>query len=120
MKPMHSAPSVRYLAGAVTRRVVAICPRRVAIDPECHPIHSVAWEAARVVADGSTHDPVKPGHWHILERRLLVDRSPYAVIYDEDVQLPNGETVTNFTRIELPQFVIMVVLMEDGTVPVGH
>jgi len=46
-----------------------------------------------------------------------VDRSPYARIYDEDVQLPNGETVTNFTRVELPSFVIMVVLMEDGTVP---
>ena len=72
------------------------------------------------MANGSAHDPVKPGHWRILERRLLVDRSPYAVVYDEDVQLPNGETVSNFTRVELPPFVIMVVVMEDGTVPFVH
>jgi ADP-ribose pyrophosphatase len=69
------------------------------------------------VANPTANGSKSPDHWRILARRLLVDRSPYALVWDEDVQLPNGETVTNFTRIELPSFVIMVVLMEDGTIP---
>jgi ADP-ribose pyrophosphatase len=56
-------------------------------------------------------------HWQILDRRLLVDRSPFAKIYDEDVKLTNGETITNFVRVELPPFAIVFALMEDGRVP---
>jgi len=54
--------------------------------------------------------------WHILEQRLLVDRSPYAKVYDEDVQLPNGEKIANFLRVELPPYVMAFALLKDNTV----
>ncbi len=55
--------------------------------------------------------------WQVLERRLLVDRSPYACIYDEDVQLPDGQVIRNFVNVELPDFVIVFARLEDGRVP---
>ncbi|MEP7285253.1 MAG: NUDIX hydrolase [Chloroflexota bacterium] len=60
--------------------------------------------------------PTTTGDWRTLDRRLLVDRSPYARVYDEDVQLPNGEIIKNFVRVELPDFVIMFVLTQGNHV----
>jgi ADP-ribose pyrophosphatase len=56
------------------------------------------------------------GAWKTLDRRLLVDRSPFARIYDEDVQLPDGNIIKQFVRVELPDFVIAFVLTEDNRV----
>jgi ADP-ribose pyrophosphatase len=63
-------------------------------------------------------DRTDPAAWAILDRRLLVDRSPYARVYDEDVQLPDGEKIANFVRVELPAFVIVFALTGDRRVPV--
>lgn len=53
--------------------------------------------------------------WHTLDRRLIVDRSPYARVYDEDIQLPNGDVITNWNRVDLPDFVVIfAVLMIDN------
>jgi 8-oxo-dGTP pyrophosphatase MutT (NUDIX family) len=57
-----------------------------------------------------------PGAWKTLDRRLLVDRSPFARIYDDDVQLPDGHVIREFVRVELPDFVIAFVLTEDNRV----
>ncbi|MBX3086624.1 MAG: NUDIX hydrolase [Anaerolineae bacterium] len=57
-------------------------------------------------------------HWDIVDRRLLVDRSPYAQIYDEDVRLPDGTLISNWVRVELPPFIIVFALLEDGRVPI--
>jgi len=54
--------------------------------------------------------------WETLDRRLLVDRSPFAKIYDEDVQLTNGTIIKNFVHIELPDFVITFTVTSDGFV----
>jgi ADP-ribose pyrophosphatase len=69
------------------------------------------------VAENNTSPQNKP-HWDIVGRRLLVDRSPFAQIYDEDVRLPDGTLITNWVKVELPPFIIVFALLEDGRVPI--
>ena len=73
--------------------------------------------------DGVAENPTSPQsvdkpHWDIVDRRLLVDRSPYAQIYDEDVRLPDGTLITNWVKVELPPFIIVFAVLENGQVPV--
>ena len=56
-----------------------------------------------------------PG-WETLDRRLLIDRSPYARVYDEDLRLPDGAVIKNFVRVELPDFIIVFAMLADGRV----
>ncbi len=60
-------------------------------------------------------DPEAP--WQVLERHLLVDRSPFARIYGDDVRLPDGQVISDFIHVELPDFVIVFACLEDGRVP---
>jgi ADP-ribose pyrophosphatase len=70
--------------------------------------------------DGGVVDAVSTNNvpaWETIDRRLLVDRSPYATIYDEDLRLPDGSVITNFVRVELPDFIVVFSMLEDGRVP---
>lgn len=72
--------------------------------------------------DGVAENTTSPqaanrSHWDIVDRRLVIDRSPYVQIYDEDVRLPDGTLITNWVRVELPAFIIVFALLEDGQVP---
>jgi ADP-ribose pyrophosphatase len=71
----------------------------------------VDWEGAGGV------DKVEASTWQALNRRLLVDRSPYAQIFEHDVIMPGGETLTDWVDVELPPFAIMFALLDDGRVP---
>jgi ADP-ribose pyrophosphatase len=55
--------------------------------------------------------------WQTLDRRLIVDRSPYAWVFDEDIRLPGGETIQGFVRVEFMPFVIVFAALEDDRVP---
>jgi ADP-ribose pyrophosphatase len=57
------------------------------------------------------------GVWQVLERRVLADRSPFAMIWDEDLLLPDGSTITNFIRVDIVPFAIVFAQLEDGRVP---
>lgn len=57
------------------------------------------------------------GAWQVLERRIVADRSPFAVIWDEDLLLPDGSTITNFIRVDIVPFSIVFAQLEDGRVP---
>lgn len=57
------------------------------------------------------------GVWQVLERRIVADRSPFAVIWDEDLLLPDGSTITNFIRVDIVPFAIVFAQLEDGRVP---
>jgi len=63
----------------------------------------------------STHSHL--AEWQTLDRRLLVDRWPYARFLEEDVQLPTGQIIKNFVRVELPDFVIVFLVTPEGKVP---
>lgn len=53
------------------------------------------------------------GAWRVLGERLLVDRSPYARIREQDVQLPDGKTIHDWVIVDLPAFVIMFAALEN-------
>lgn len=55
--------------------------------------------------------------WQTLDRRLIVDRSPYTRVFDEDIRLPGGEMIRDFVRVELMPFAIVFAALEDGRVP---
>jgi 8-oxo-dGTP pyrophosphatase MutT (NUDIX family) len=52
--------------------------------------------------------------WRVVGERLLVDRSPYARILEQDVQLPDGQTIHDWVIVDLPAFVIMFATVENG------
>lgn len=54
--------------------------------------------------------------WQVVERRLLIDNQPFARVYAEDLRLPGGELITDWTRVELPPFVIIFAMLGDGRV----
>ena len=60
--------------------------------------------------------PDSDAAWQTLDRRLLADRSPYAMVYEEDVRLPGGSIVENFVRVQLPPFVITFAVTIDHRV----
>ena len=54
--------------------------------------------------------------WQTLDRRLLVDRSPFARIFEEDVQIDDETIIRNFVHVELPDFVITFMVTPDNRV----
>jgi ADP-ribose pyrophosphatase len=57
------------------------------------------------------------GLWQVLDERLLVDRSPYARVYEQDLRLPGGQVINNFVQVDLPPYVMVFALLDDGCVP---
>jgi len=62
------------------------------------------------MADADQH----PRPWQIVERRVIADRSPFGVVIDEDVRLPDGRLITNFMRIELRAFAIVFAVIDSA------
>ncbi len=48
--------------------------------------------------------------WRTLKRNLLLDRSPWMRIYADDVELPDGQIVEGYLRLESPSYVTIVPL----------
>jgi 8-oxo-dGTP pyrophosphatase MutT (NUDIX family) len=55
--------------------------------------------------------------WRVIDKRLVADRSPYARVYDLDLQLPEGKTITNWLQVDLPPFVTAFVVTAEGRIP---
>ena len=47
-------------------------------------------------------------HWHTVERRLLLDRSPWMKVYEDDVELHDGQIVHDYLRLESPGYSMIV------------
>jgi ADP-ribose pyrophosphatase len=75
----------------------------------------VAWEDA-VGVDNRSRPLTQARDWQAINHRLLVDRSPYAQIFEHDVIMPGGQTIPNWIDVELPTFGIMFALLDDGHV----
>ncbi|MCS6870136.1 MAG: NUDIX hydrolase [Anaerolineae bacterium] len=54
--------------------------------------------------------------WQRLDKRLVVDRSPFARAYDLDFRLPDGRVITNWLQVDLPPFAITFPLTTNGDV----
>ncbi len=59
-------------------------------------------------------DSAQDTGWRVLERRTLIDRSPWYRIEEQRVQLPDGRVVDGFPRMELRDYSIVVALTPAG------
>jgi ADP-ribose pyrophosphatase len=55
--------------------------------------------------------------WTTIERRLLIDRSPWMQIYEDDISLPDGQVVHGYLRLETPGYIMVVPV--DGSGKMG-
>lgn len=55
-------------------------------------------------------------HWHTVERRLLLDRSPWMRVYEDDVKLHDGRVVHDYLRLESPGYAMIVPLDHAGQI----
>ena len=56
--------------------------------------------------------------WETLARREVVDRRPWLRLWAEDVRLPDGRVVEDFSTIEMPSYAVVVALTAEGQVVV--
>jgi ADP-ribose pyrophosphatase len=54
--------------------------------------------------------------WQVLRRRELLDGSPWLRVWAEDVRLPNGTVIEGFYKLEMPDYVVVVPMCDDGVV----
>ena len=59
-----------------------------------------------------------PQPWETLARREVVDRRPWVRLWAEDVRLPDGRVIEDFSTIDLPDYVVVVALTPEGQVVV--
>jgi ADP-ribose pyrophosphatase len=60
--------------------------------------------------------PDDPRNWETTARREVLDRRPWLRVWSEDVRLPDGRVIADFSTIEMPDFVMVVALTEEGLV----
>ncbi len=58
-----------------------------------------------------------PAPWQIKARRLLVDKSPWLKVWEEEVALPNGLTIGDFLTEERREYASILALTDDNQVP---
>lgn len=55
--------------------------------------------------------------WRTLSARPLVDRKPWLTVWEEDVQLPDGQQIAGYLRTEARDYAMVFALTTDGAVP---
>ncbi len=55
--------------------------------------------------------------WRTLASRSLVDRRPWLTVWEEDVQLPDGQQISGYLRAESRDYAMVFALTTDGVVP---
>ena len=52
--------------------------------------------------------------WETLKRTLLLDRSPWMQVFEDDVRLPDGRIIGGYLRLETSGYVMIVPVRPDG------
>ncbi len=55
--------------------------------------------------------------WRILAARSLVERPPWLSVWEEDVELPDGQSIRGYVRSRACDYAMVFALLADGTVP---
>lgn len=53
-------------------------------------------------------------NWITLSRKILLDRSPFLVVEEHSVLLPDGHIINDWSWVITPDFVIIAVITADG------
>lgn len=54
--------------------------------------------------------------WKIIQRKLILDRSPWLQVHEDQVELPDGQVVDGYLHLEQPDFVIVVPVQSGGLI----
>lgn len=60
----------------------------------------------------------RPAKWEVLSTTDLLHRPPWVRVIAEHVRLPNGAEIAEWYRVELPDYVQVLAVTDDGRVPV--
>ncbi len=52
--------------------------------------------------------------WKTLHRTLLLDRTPWLKVYEDDIELPDGQVVEGYIHLETPGYAMIVPVNDDG------
>lgn len=55
-------------------------------------------------------------HWETGDRHLLIDRSPWMRLYEDEVILPDGRIIEGYLRLETPGYVAVVPANDAGEI----
>jgi ADP-ribose pyrophosphatase len=55
-------------------------------------------------------------NWKTLQRTLLLDRAPWLKVYEDDLQLPNGDVVQGYIHLQTPGYAMIVPVNERGEI----
>jgi len=56
--------------------------------------------------------------WRVLRSQVLIDRSPWLRLIEQDVQIANGHVINGYLLAETREYAMIFALMDDGHVPV--
>lgn len=54
--------------------------------------------------------------WKTLRRTLLLDRTPWLKVYEDDVELPSGKVVEGYIHLQTPGYAMIVPVNDDGEI----
>jgi ADP-ribose pyrophosphatase len=54
--------------------------------------------------------------WKIIHRKLILDRSPWLRVHEDQVALPDGQIVDGYLHLEQPDFVIIIPVQAGGLI----
>jgi len=52
--------------------------------------------------------------WNLISERMILEKKPYLKVYLQDVELPGGKVVNDYSRLKLPDFVVILAMLESG------
>lgn len=55
--------------------------------------------------------------WQTLTSHPLIERSPWLSVWEEDVELPDGQVIRGYLRSSARDYAVIFALLTDGTVP---
>lgn len=58
--------------------------------------------------------------WRVLASRPLVERPPWLSVWEEDVELPDGQRIHGYLRARGRDYAMIFALLADGTAPLVH
>jgi ADP-ribose pyrophosphatase len=61
-------------------------------------------------------EPLEP--WHTLERRTVIEHSPWVNVWEEQVQLPDGRVIEGWLTFEMPDVAVIFAMTDDEHVVV--
>ena len=70
-----------------------------------------------IIATNEEKCSVEHRLWQVNDKRLVLDRSPWLKVWDEQVQLPDGTVIDGWVRLEMPRYVLIFAVTEEGVVP---